>query len=1268
MVNAGKPIDTRLLYGLMVAGLFMLAIVLSGWRAGVIEMDQRERLLLETRQIAAMIHWEDVAQLDFAVTDKQHPVFLALNRQLANYAQIAGYRGIWTVARRDSQYMFGPESYPSSDHMASSPGTVYRFPPEELDWVMASGRALTTTIHQDEFGQFISALAPVLHPRTGEVLLVVGVDLPAANWWRLVHQARVWPLVAGLVLVVLLLLGGWYARYVSPGQHPGSRRVVYMEAALVALAGLVLTTVYVGMARDAEQREQQHVFERMAASQVDSIARIFQRTSQDLDSLARFIQAQDVLDWRTFADYARPLAAGSAVNVYAWAPQISTDQTPEALELFKQRTDWEGLVIWENDEQGDPRPSFRTGDRYPALFVEPPYETMALLGFDLGSDASRLRAMREALDTGRIRGTDNIQLMVWDRCCQGVAIFQPTQFRLSAGMTIPGNLEYIQGLVVAELPLQAGLEKALGLFDRQSSLFRVTLLEVKGEGESPQVLAEYPWPLEAGQVNYQEVLLGRHDRFTWMSPLLAFDRSYVVVTQAKPAFFNTYPGHMVWMAALTGLLLTVVATSLVILMRTRHLSVEELVAERTHELEKSRALMRSITESARDAIILMGPRGRVVFWNPAAETLLGYSRDEIVGRDLHDMIVPPGAPRGIMGDLSSFERQGCDTVAGRTLELQARCKDGREITVELSLSALHLDTGWYAVGILRDVTDRRRAEQRLMRLTECLSSMGPNFDDNVQAITRLCAGLFGSDAAFYNRLREGELCTLGHWNAPQDLPMKDDPEGHICYGLIRHSEQEWLMIEDLTDSPYMLTDPSVQRYGLKAYFGHKVYCQGQAVGSLCVVFTRNWRASEEEQRLLTLLAAALTAEEERHLAVQQWHEAKERAEQANRAKSEFLSRMSHELRTPMNAVLGFSQLLEADPALGEEQQDNVREILRGGRHLLELINEILDLSRLEAGRIELSLEPVALSQVLGECINLLRPLAEERSIRLHLQCQPHHAVLGDRTRLRQVLINLMSNAIKYNQPGGDVWLETRPGMAPDTLQVSVADTGPGIDPGRIDELFQPFNRLGADEGVLTEGTGIGLTIALRLVELMGGTLGVMPRPEGGSRFWFELPATQTVTLSRADANEIADQAPETEPSLNSYCVLHVDDNPSNLRLVAQVLAKRPGIRLLQAPGADLGLALARSHQPDLIILDINMPGMNGYRALEHLRTDRITSLIPVFALTANATQRDVSRGIEAGFDEYLTKPLDITAFIALLDQYLVDERPTDGNPEPSRES
>ncbi|MCG5524640.1 PAS domain S-box protein [Ectothiorhodospira haloalkaliphila] len=385
--------------------------------------------------------------------------------------------------------------------------------------------------------------------------------------------------------------------------------------------------------------------------------------------------------------------------------------------------------------------------------------------------------------------------------------------------------------------------------------------------------------------------------------------------------------------------------------------------------------------------------------------------------------------------------------------------------------------------------------------------------------------------------------------------------------------------------------------------------------------------------------------------------AKEEAERASRAKSEFLSNMSHELRTPMNAVLGFAQLLETDPTLDEIQADSVGEILKGGRHLLDLINEVLDLASVEAGRVELSIESIPLRELVRECLMLLTPLADARQIRIDPGHDEDCVVLADRIRLKQVMINLLSNAIKYNRDGGDVRLDIRSDFE-GWLRISVTDTGKGISPDKLDQLFQPFSRLeGCMEGV--EGTGIGLAISRRLMEVMGGEIGVDSQPGEGSTFWLRLPqgVQESVEVSRMEPSS---QPASMEDATQTHTVLHIDDNPANLRLVAQILTRRPHLRLLSAPDPSLGLELATAHAPDLILLDINMPELDGYQVLKRLRASPDTATIPVMALTAFATERDVERGISAGFDEYLTKPLDVEHFLSVLDALLQKAQKEDG--------
>lgn len=399
-------------------------------------------------------------------------------------------------------------------------------------------------------------------------------------------------------------------------------------------------------------------------------------------------------------------------------------------------------------------------------------------------------------------------------------------------------------------------------------------------------------------------------------------------------------------------------------------------------------------------------------------------------------------------------------------------------------------------------------------------------------------------------------------------------------------------------------------------------------------------------------------------------QAREAADSANLAKSEFLSSMSHELRTPMNAIIGFAQMLEYDNGLNADQQDNVLEILKAGRHLLELINEVLDLAKIESGHINLSMEPVSLAMLSGDCLQLIQPLAQERGITLHVALPPEIAVFSDRARLKQILINLLSNAIKYNNTDGEVWLTADMVTDADStasainqaeyVRVLVRDTGPGIAPEKIAELFQPFNRLGAEASGI-EGTGIGLTITQRLTELIGGKVGVSSIVGVGSTFWVELPWSRTqkvgadetahdvsITLGRTGATAFVREA----------SVLAIDDNPANLKLITQMLGRRQNLHLHTAHTPELGLELALMHQPDLILLDINMPSMDGYRVLKILKAEPRLKDTPVIAITANAMPRDIERGMAAGFADYMTKPLDLARFIATINRYLSDSKET----------
>ena len=418
-----------------------------------------------------------------------------------------------------------------------------------------------------------------------------------------------------------------------------------------------------------------------------------------------------------------------------------------------------------------------------------------------------------------------------------------------------------------------------------------------------------------------------------------------------------------------------------------------------------------------------------------------------------------------------------------------------------------------------------------------------------------------------------------------------------------------------------------------------------------------WSSAEDitEQKIAqnALQQANAKLEETVKLRTDEYRQAKEVAETASQAKSEFLSSMSHELRTPMNAILGFAQLLAIDIE-DEQNKDNVNEILRAGDHLLTLMNEVLDLSRIDSGTLDISIENTSLNEVLRECQKLIIPIASAMEIHLNdnVTNQSDFCICVDYTRFKQVMLNLLSNAVKYNKKAGSINIESAI-TSSKRIRISVADTGKGLSTEQQTHIFIAFDRAGAEKSAI-EGTGIGLTISKRLIEMMDGKIGFTSTKDQGSIFWVEVNLCEAGSTLKSNESASATKLTQSK-SEDGKTILYIEDNPANLRLVTQVIHKKTSYNIISAPGASLGLDLALSQQPNLILMDINLPGMNGYAALKRLQTNPETQHIPVVAVSANAMENDIKRGKAAGFIDYLTKPIDVNNLLATATRIL-DEK------------
>ena len=671
-------------------------------------------------------------------------------------------------------------------------------------------------------------------------------------------------------------------------------------------------------------------------------------------------------------------------------------------------------------------------------------------------------------------------------------------------------------------------------------------------------------------------------------------------------------------------------------------------------LVKAGALQSAIFNSANFSSIATDAKGVIQIFNVGAERMLGYAAADVMNKitpaDISDPQEVIARAKELSLELGTTITPGFEALvfkASRGIEdiyeLTYIRKDGSRFPAIVSVTALR-DAQDGIIGYLligTDNTARKQIEAEQEKLAQ--------------------------------RLRDHQFYTRSLFESNVDALITTDPSGIITDVNKQMEALTDSTRDELIGAPFKncFTDPERAAAGIKLVLSERKVTNYELTASARdgreTVVSYNATTFYDRNRILqgVFVAARDVTERKRLDEVLQGKNAELEsatfvAEKANLAKSEFLSRMSHELRSPLNAILGFAQLMDSDtPPATLSQKASIDQILHAGWYLLELINEILDLAVIESGKLSLSVEPVSLAEVLLECQAMIEPRGQKRNLTLSFpQFEFPRFVFSDRIRLKQVLINLLSNAIKYNQPGGKVVLTCSTSSAGRT-RISVRDTGPGLPPEKLRQLFQPFNRLGQESSV-EEGTGIGLVVSKLLVELMGGVIGVESTVGAGSVFWFELGSAAAPQLALEKAAPVAVKEAQARLGGPVRTLLYVEDNTANLKLVEQLIARRPDMRLLSALTGNLGIEMARGSLPDVILMDINLPGLSGIQALKILRDDPVTAHIPVLAISANAMLGDIQKGIAAGFFRYLTKPINLHEFLDAMDVALKFAETTSG--------